>query len=111
RRHCSAIGRTQWSARAAEAAWCEPARATRAATAGPTPAARECDCVTTGEEASYSSLASSQPRVALPTIELAADGGLVGFGGSGAHYMTATDGSRWIMKASYFGGQQHRYLC
>jgi hypothetical protein len=67
--------------------------------------------VTTSEEGSHSSIAASQAATALPTIELGADGGLVGAGGSGAHYITATDGSRWIMKASYFGGQQHRYLC
>jgi HipA-like protein len=25
--------------------------------------------------------------------------------------MVAGDGSRWVMKANYFGGQHHRYLC
>lgn len=38
------------------------------------------------------------------------DGGPVGNGGSGARYMTATDGSQWVMKATFFGGQAHRYL-
>src|SRR5919198_6147704 len=42
RRRCSTTGRTRWSARAAEAAWCEPARATRAATAGRTPVVARC---------------------------------------------------------------------
>jgi hypothetical protein len=46
----------------------------------------------------------------LITIELASDDGAVGSGGSGSRYMTATDGTRWVMKATYFGGQSHRYL-
>jgi hypothetical protein len=41
---------------------------------------------------------------------MAADGGPVGNGGSGARYITGTDGARWIMKATFFGGQAHRYL-
>ena len=40
RRRCSTRGRTQSSAPSAAAAWCVPARATRAATAGRTRAAR-----------------------------------------------------------------------
>jgi hypothetical protein len=41
---------------------------------------------------------------------MAADGGAVGRGGSGARYMTDQDGDRWIVKANFFGGQPHRYL-
>jgi hypothetical protein len=68
--------------------------------------------VTTAEEGStYSSLAPSHRAEHLPTIELAADVGPVGSGGSGAHFIAASDGTRWVMKANYFGGQQHRYLC
>ncbi len=41
---------------------------------------------------------------------MASDGGPVGNGGSGARYITATDGSQWVMKATFLGGQAHRYL-
>jgi len=53
------------------------------------------------------------PGTAVPTIRtihLDADGGPVGAGGSGARYITATDGTRWVMKATFLGGQAHRYL-
>jgi hypothetical protein len=48
--------------------------------------------------------------LALHEIELESDDGPVGEGGSGAHWVTARDGSKWIAKATYFGGQPHRYL-
>jgi len=38
------------------------------------------------------------------------DGGPVGDGGSGARYITDTDGARWVLKGTIFGGQAHRYL-
>jgi HipA-like kinase len=43
------------------------------------------------------------------TIRLAIDEGAVGIGGSGARYVTSTDGSRWIAKTHVFGS--HRCLC
>lgn len=63
-----------------------------------------------GEGTYYTSITWTT-AVGLPTITLSADRGPVGTGGSGARYMVANDGSRWVMKANYFGGQQHRYLC
>jgi hypothetical protein len=48
--------------------------------------------------------------VQLTTISLGIDNGPVGRGGSGARYVTSTDGTKWIMKATFFGGQAHRYL-
>ena len=46
----------------------------------------------------------------LVEIELDRDDGPVGEGGSGARKITATDGSKWIAKATYFGGHPHRYF-
>lgn len=48
----------------------------------------------------------------MPLIEVDfhEDNGPVGSGGSGSRFATATDGSKWILKSTYFGGQQHRYL-
>jgi len=48
--------------------------------------------------------------VALREIALDVDDGPVGGGGSGSHYMTAPDESRWVMKSTYFGAQGHKYL-
>ena len=46
----------------------------------------------------------------LTVVEFAVDDGPVGAGGSGSRYMTAADGTRWVVKAPIFGSQQHRYL-
>ena len=46
----------------------------------------------------------------LAKVALHEDNGPVGSGGSGSHYATAADGSKWVLKSTYFGGQQHRYL-
>jgi hypothetical protein len=48
--------------------------------------------------------------VALQEIEMKRDDGPVGDGGSCPHYVTAEDDSKWVAKATYFGGQAHRYL-
>lgn len=47
----------------------------------------------------------------LTSVEFGTDGGYTGAGGSGARYMTAPDGTRWVVKAHFLGGQAHRYLC
>lgn len=46
----------------------------------------------------------------LTHIAMARDDGQVGQGGSGARYITCTQGGHWILKATFFGGQAHRYL-
>src|SRR6266571_1453246 len=46
----------------------------------------------------------------LRTIRLAKVGSPVGYGGSGARYVTSTEGARWVMKAHFLNGQ-HAYLC
>lgn len=48
--------------------------------------------------------------MALSEVSFHEDDGPVGDGGSGSHYVTATDGSKWVLKSTYFGGQPHRYL-
>ena len=48
--------------------------------------------------------------MALQEIEMQQDNGPVGAGGSAPRYITASDGSHWVAKATYFGGQPHRYL-
>jgi hypothetical protein len=48
--------------------------------------------------------------MALTEVNFHEDDGQVGQGGSGSRYMTATDGSKWVVKSTYFGGQPHRYL-
>jgi hypothetical protein len=48
--------------------------------------------------------------MALPEVNFHEDDGPVGQGGSGSRYVTATDGSKWVVKSTYFGGQPHRYL-
>jgi hypothetical protein len=45
----------------------------------------------------------------LVTVRLAVDEGAVGMGGSGARYVTSTDGSRWVVKTHIFGS--HQCLC
>jgi hypothetical protein len=49
-------------------------------------------------------------EMALREVEFEQDDGPVGDGGSGAHYVTASDGSKWVAKAPYLGSQPHRYL-
>ena len=46
----------------------------------------------------------------LRRLELETDDGRIGQGGSGPHYMTATDGTKGVMKSTYFGGQSHPFL-
>jgi hypothetical protein len=48
--------------------------------------------------------------VALERVGFFQDGGPVGRGGSQPRYMTARDGSRWVIKATYFGSHPHRYF-
>jgi len=48
--------------------------------------------------------------MSIREITLGADHGQIGSGGSGAHWVTAADATRWVAKATFFGGQQHKYL-